>query len=98
MVDNSKNTYRTLRIGFVITEDHEIPSWEFEMLKNLLKLEFVYIPVFISKNERLKIKLPFAYSIFRMFENFWFRRVPDAFNRINVKNKFQDVPVICASE
>src|ERR1700730_18092790 len=98
MVDNSKNTYQVLRIGFVINTNYELPFWEFEMFKDLLNLEFVSVPVFISQNEKVKKKFPFAYRIFKKFENLWFHQLPDAFNRINVINEFQNVPVISANE
>jgi hypothetical protein len=87
-----------LRIGILVNDKNELPAWEYEMLKGLMGAEFATIVVFIAGRQEPQIKTSFLYKLFRIFEDAWFKSLPDAFEKKNVLKEFGSIPLAAGIE
>lgn len=80
-----------LKVGFLIDEANLLPAWEYEMLLELLKAQFIGEVVLIRSVFPLDNIKPInhkslAFKLFRFFEKIWFRKWPDASTMIDLKD------------
>jgi hypothetical protein len=78
-----------LSVGFLIDKTNKLPAWEYDTLVELLKATFVLEVLLIQSTflEDKKIfpsKKPIILRLYQRFENIWFRKWPDAANRIDL--------------
>jgi hypothetical protein len=71
-----------LKVGIIYTKKNVLPAWEYEMLIQLLKSEFISDVLLIHyplpESEEPFRKKSLGYRMFTAFENRWFARQPDA--------------------
>lgn len=78
------NEVNKIKVGFTVNKHLSLPAWEYDMLRSLTKLEFVELAL-ISCEEKKSVKQSISYQLFRKFEDWWFKDLPDAHkeHRIN---------------
>lgn len=77
-----------LSIGILVPADFYIESWEILMIKNVVEKNICNEIYFIVSEENSEDERPFLVQQFYLFEDLWFKKVPDASIRISVKTEF----------
>ncbi|MGB3008018.1 MAG: hypothetical protein WBC06_16005, partial [Chitinophagaceae bacterium] len=88
---------KALNALIVINEKYELPSWENNMLQQLLKDIPIHSLTFICIPSNATTRKSVAYRLFRKFEQRWFRSLPDAFATINVKSQYPEASFISSA-
>lgn len=88
----------SLQASIIISNKYELPAWEHEMLEQLIRKNLIRGFTFIAVPAKPIIKGSFVYRLFRKFESWWFRSLPDAFKTINVKELYPDAVFISSAD
>jgi hypothetical protein len=81
------------KISIFLHHKGSLPAWETEMFRKLRDQGTITIIAFIKDDPRDEIKSSFGLKLFQRFENGWFRSIPDAFERIPVRESFPAVSI-----
>jgi hypothetical protein len=82
-----------LTIGVLMDESRQLPSWEFDMIAELLSADFIAGVVLIYVKpfdlpKRSDQKSSVAFRLFERFERAWFKKLPDA----SIRMPIDDLP------
>lgn len=87
-----------LRTALLISSTKELPNWEIEMIRRLIVYRIITVEAFIITNKRREENSGMVLTIFKKFEDRWFRSLPDTFKNSAVTKEFGYVRMIDATD
>src|ERR1700719_3592656 len=79
-----------LHVGFLIDNTNKLPAWEYDTLIELLKATFIdevllIQSTFLEDKKIFPSKKPLVFRLYQLFEDAWFRKLPDASATIDLR-------------
>lgn len=77
---------RALKIGFIIDQSDTVPVWYAETIKRIIAQGNVTVCFIAVHKQKIKKRFPIAFTLFKKFEEWWFKPGYDAFAQIKINS------------